>query len=532
MNRFALALVLAGLSACAPMPVPTASLFTPTPRRSPTIPFTATIAIATPAATPTAAETATPTALPLITTTPIAYERSPRAILIEADETRALMQATRDQHVPIFRLYGDGLVVFAGERASLSTGLDAVVRVGHLNETEIQTLLAYFDQTGFFSLKDVYQPRPIPPDSSTARITVYLNKAKTVRVIAPDSDATPQTFKDVWARLAQTIPSDAQTFAPSDAYLESTDAGAAGNVTTKDKLGEWSGVGIRLADVTDGATITGNTFAQVSALVARNLPSVLFREGERAYRVRFAPNLPRAAHLTDWVGAILDAPREFDGRTFEIVGYYRGWNVFGEARGNPPVTRSDWVIADDTGAIYVTGAAPQGLDPTSRVDAWSVVRLTARVVYVRLGTSHLEARRVQIVTRNLPSATPTSTPSRVPTQMANTNTPTFSAPVSGADAAIALVKSRFPEVAHINKTGAGIIGASTNITVIAPRQDQWWLVFWEGWGDCPAGCINNRYRYFIVEDGRVTQVGEYARVFNSEKNTFDITGAPMWGVPR
>jgi hypothetical protein len=118
--------------------------------------------------------------------------------------------------------------------------------------------------------------------------------------------------------------------------------------------------------------------------------------------------VPRAVHLTDWVGIILDAPREFDGRVFDLVGYFRGWNVFGEASGSPPVTRSDWVIADGTGAMYVTGAAPQGLASSSRADAWSVVRLTARVVYVRLGTSYLEARRVQVLSSSAPP-TPTIT---------------------------------------------------------------------------------------------------------------------------
>jgi hypothetical protein len=250
--------------------------------------------------------------------------------------------------------------------------------------------------------------------------------------------------------------------------------------------------------------------------------------------VRFSPNLPRAAHLTDWVGTILNAPREFDGRAFDIVGYFRGWNLYGEARGNPPVSRSDWVIADASGAIYVTGAPPRGLDSSSRADAWTLIRLRGIVNYVRLGTSHLEVRRVDILSSDTPTSTPnptsTSTPGATRPVPSRTATP---APLSGADAAIAAVKSRFPEVAHIKPSGAGIIGATTNITVIAPRTNEWWLVFWEGWGDCPAGCINNRYAYFIVDkDGRAIQAGEYARIFNSDKNMFDITGAPMWGAPK
>ncbi len=347
-------------------------------------------------------------ATPILTATPFAYERNPRALLIEADIFGGDTHTPRDMHVPTWRLYGDGLVVFAGESAPLSSGLDAAVRVGHLADSEIQSLFAYLDQSGFFSLNEAYAPRPVPADAPTATISVYANKVKTVRVLAPEAETTPRGFADALKRITWTIPADAQTVAPTDAYLEALDAGPASSLGAKDNLTDWSVSGIRLADALDGVTISGAAFAQVSALLASKLPLPLFREGDHVYRVRFAPNVPRAVHLSDWVGVILDAPREFDGRVFEIVGYFRGWNLFGEVSGNPPVTRSDWVIADDSGAVYVTGAPPPGLDPSSRADAWSVVHLTAKVVYVRLGVSHLEARRVEVLSRSALAPTPTS----------------------------------------------------------------------------------------------------------------------------
>ena len=105
-------------------------------------------------------------------------------------------------------------------------------------------------------------------------------------------------------------------------------------------------------------------------------------------------------------------------------------------------------------------------------------------------------------------------------------------PFANADSAIAAIQARYPEVAKIQKTGAGIIGASTNITIIE-RADGWDFVFWQGSGDCPAGCLNNHYDYFSVKKGgSVAQVGEYTRTFNADKNVFETTGAPMWGVPK
>ncbi|MDE3087841.1 MAG: hypothetical protein KGJ80_00455 [Chloroflexota bacterium] len=437
MKRIAPALVSAlvlVLGACTPVPIPTATFETPTAVRSPA---PAPTASATPTATALATveiaspPTITPAPILATTTTPVAYERIPRAILVEADVWGGAGAAPQDSHVPIFRLYGDGLVVSAGARAPLSSGLDASVRVGHLSEGEIQTLLAYIGATGFFSLKDSYQPRPVPPDQPTAHISVFSSKAKTVSVYAPDADSTPQAFIDVLNRLVQTLPADAQTFTPTDAYLESTDAGAASGFAAKDDLGDWSILGARLADATEGVTVSGSAFSQISVLIARQAQGPFFREGDRAYRVRFAPNLPRGVHLTDWLGAITDAPREFEGRSVDIVGYYRGANLFGEAPGSVPVSRSDWVIVDASGAMYVTGAAPPGLDLYARADAWSVVRLTARVVYVRLGTSYLEARRVQVLARSAtvpsPTATITATVTLTSTRLTATATRTLSA---------------------------------------------------------------------------------------------------------
>lgn len=514
MKDIVLASLLFILAACAPMPIPTASPpQTDTPQALPTaLPIHTTTPLPTATATETILPTSTPTLTPTPVTTPVAYARNPRAILIEADIAGGLAPAPRDAHVPKFCLYADGFLIFAGEPAPLSSGLDAVVRTGYLSDAQIQNLLAYLREVGFFALNSFYQPRPTPTDMPTARISVYLDQVKTVQVYAPGFQGTPQNFSDALERILKTLPADAQTFAPTSGYLLATPAGTTSDLAATANLGEWANVGIRLADATDGVTVSGRSYTVIAALIARTFPNTLYREGERVYRVRFTPNLPRAVHLTDWLSAILDAPREFDGRVFEIVGYYRGWNVYGEARGSPPVTRSDWVIADASGAMYVTGAAPRGLNPSSREDAWTVVRLVAKVVYVRLRTSYLEARRVEI----LPSVSPTATPT----------------PLSGAEAAIAAVKARFPEVAHIKPTPPGTIGASTNITVILPRVDAWYLVFWEGWGDCPSGCINNRYHYFIVKDGQATKVGEYARIYNAATNSFDTTGAPMWGVPK
>lgn len=514
---------LAFFSACTPMPIPTVRAATPVPTAKPITPtMTPTLTpvpLNTLAPTATNIPTNTPTVLPTLTVAPITYEHSARALLLEADVWNDTAAMPHDAHVPGFRLYGDGLVVFAGAPASLTSGFDAAVRVGRLSDADIQTLLAALTQLGFFNLNDAYEPRPKPTDQPTATITVYTTKAKTVRVYAPDDPRAPQSFTAAFKRVMQAIPTDAQTFTPTDGYLLATDAGGVNNVPAKETLGDWSNLGVRLADATDGVTVSGATFAQIVALRASKPTVGLYREGSAVYRVRFAPNLPRAVHLTDWVGMIVSAPREFEGRAFDLIGYYRGGNLYGEARGTP-FTKNDWVLLDASGAIFVTGVAPQGLDLGSRADAWSMVRVRAIVVYARNGTSYLEAKRVDNVNQTTPSlvATPTLTATPIA--------------ITTADAAIALIKVRYPDVAKIQKAQTGLLGSATDIKVF-DRGEGWELAFVDGSGDCPAGCINNHYTYFSVsKTGRVTKVGEYTRTFNATTNTYDTSGTPFWGVPK
>jgi hypothetical protein len=521
------------LSACATLPVPTVRPPTAVPTVK--LPTATPVLTDTPAPTftttpttttaPSATRAATSTASP----TPITYDRSSRAILIEADVWGGSDAPSRDSHVPIFRLYGDGYVVFAGVSTLPSTGLDAMVRVGRLSDGEIQLLLTYLNQAGFFALKDSYEPRPKPADMPTAFISVYLNKLKTATVYAPNADSTPQVFTDAFTRIVRTVPADSQTYPVNDGFLQATEAGSVGNLLGRDGLVDWAGIGVKLSDAIEGITVSGNTFQQIARLRANKSASTLYREGDRVYLVRFEPNLPRVVHLTDVLNRILIAPREFDGRVFDIVGYYRGVNVYGEARGTP-ANRNDWVIADESGAMFVTGAAPQG------ADVWTVVRLRAAVVYNRNGTSYLEARRVdnissgssQIPSTMVPTASATPTSTATPSPSA---TPTLP-PITSADAAVAMIQMRFPEYAKIQKASAGLIGASSDIKIF-DRGEGWEIVFVDGWGDCMAGCINNRYIYFSAsKNGRITKVGEYTRIYNATTNAHETSGVPMWGVPK
>ncbi len=128
----------------------------------------------------------------------------------------------------------------------------------------------------------------------------------------------------------------------------------------------------------------------------------------------------------------------------------------------------------------------------------------------------------------VPGAQPsTTTPAPISTIM-----PTPSANVAQPEQAIALAQQKFPELRQITASPPNTIGASTNIWV-QDQPDGWNIVFWQGEGDCPSGCINNHYWYVsVARSGDVALVGEFDRHFDSAANTMHSTGQPLWGIPK
>ena len=58
---------------------------------------------------------------------------------------------------------------------------------------------------------------------------------------------------------------------------------------------------------------------------------------------------------------------ELEGQTVHLEVRFKGWK--GNCKTGPPVSRSDWMVEDETGCIYVTGPLPQSdLDPAKPDD--------------------------------------------------------------------------------------------------------------------------------------------------------------------
>jgi len=102
---------------------------------------------------------------------------------------------------------------------------------------------------------------------------------------------------------------------------------------------------------------------------------------------------------TEIIGFIIAEPSAFEGRGVTITGYYRGWDLLHEANITPPVTRSDWVIKDMTGALYVNANSeakvPEGLNPASLPDTDILLMVTGTVRVTPGGQPYIEATGIE-----------------------------------------------------------------------------------------------------------------------------------------
>ncbi len=111
--------------------------------------------------------------------------------------------------------------------------------------------------------------------------------------------------------------------------------------------------------------------------------------------------ISKLPELTDIISSIISEPFTFEGHNITIIGYYRGWDLLHEANIPPPVTRSDWVVKDSTGAIYISANSeakvPEGLSPHSLQDMDSVLRVNGIVRVTEEGQAYIEAKNIERV---------------------------------------------------------------------------------------------------------------------------------------
>ncbi len=71
----------------------------------------------------------------------------------------------------------------------------------------------------------------------------------------------------------------------------------------------------------------------------------------------------------------------------------------------------------------------------------------------------------------------------------------------------------------IGSTHNALLGVNLNIIALQNESDinNIAYLFWQGWGDCPSGCIYSQYWYFTFENGYPVYIGTWNKEENPEK---------------
>lgn len=227
------------------------------------------------------------------------YDHRAGALIIEADTYGGLVPTPRGRHVPELSIYGDGLVVLAEEGESLRIGTDRVVMTAHISEGELNQLLNFIADSGFFELEERYQPSPAPTDLPSRHVTVkLLDISKTVSIYPFDFAEAPTAFWDVYSEVGGSYRSDATVvFTPTSGTLTATDLGPIDDLPSGwgSQVAPWDTplVGVALPEATEGAYLEGRQYQIVEEFLLRYPPGQLFgsQEGE-AYQVLLEAFLP------------------------------------------------------------------------------------------------------------------------------------------------------------------------------------------------------------------------------------------------
>jgi hypothetical protein len=100
-------------------------------------------------------------------------------------------------------------------------------------------------------------------------------------------------------------------------------------------------------------------------------------------------SMPVKATIKD----ILTGSVKFNSPEVMVKGIFKGWK--GKCPSSSMITRSDWVLEDDTGCIYITGRIPNFLSPAQPKGERVLVK--GRVITTDKGTPVIKASRITLL---------------------------------------------------------------------------------------------------------------------------------------
>jgi hypothetical protein len=104
------------------------------------------------------------------------------------------------------------------------------------------------------------------------------------------------------------------------------------------------------------------------------------------------PSSERAGGGKITIQKILKNPAEFANKEIALEGAFQGWK--GKCEDSSPLSRSDWILKDETGCIYVSGKIPGGVSTTE--PRGEVVVLSGTLRAKEGGKPYFEAKEVRL----------------------------------------------------------------------------------------------------------------------------------------
>jgi hypothetical protein len=144
----------------------------------------------------------------------LTYSTSAEEVIIQADSTGGLVPLAYEQsHIPEFRLYGDGRAVWSDWQDGRH-----IVWEGRLSAGEIDGLLEWMADEGFFGMDDHYTVKDKPLDLPT--VCVAANLVNEQKRVCEYYDGAPPAFGEIYGRLRSGAGvADAQPYKPEIAWV-------------------------------------------------------------------------------------------------------------------------------------------------------------------------------------------------------------------------------------------------------------------------------------------------------------------------
>jgi hypothetical protein len=96
---------------------------------------------------------------------------------------------------------------------------------------------------------------------------------------------------------------------------------------------------------------------------------------------------------------VVTKPGKYDGKVLQVVGKFRGQNLYGDLPARSQRSSGDWVIKDDLYAVWVNGRKPKGdgwaLDPKLKRDTGKWLDVVGRPTTIG-GVTYIQAMQVSL----------------------------------------------------------------------------------------------------------------------------------------